>query len=152
MNSLNALAVEGKINENASIRDQHSTIINAPIEKVWAILSDLENWPNWNSDVKKIELSGKVEEGAKFQWTIGRLKANSQIQHLHAPNTLTWTGKTNWVKRIYVWSLEPDDKKTIVTVSTSLQGFLTVLVENHQRVYNELLNWLETLKNKAEGE
>lgn len=152
MNSLNALAVEGKINENASIRDQHSTIINAPIEKVWAILSDLENWPNWNSDVKKMELSGKVEEGTKFQWTIGRLKANSQIQHLYAPTTLTWTGKTNWVKRIYVWSLEPDDKKTIVTVSTSLQGFLTVLVENHQRVYNELLHWLEALKNKAEGE
>jgi len=27
-----------------------------------------------------------------------------------------------------------------------------VLTENHQKVYNELLNWLESLKKKSEEE
>lgn len=150
MHRINALAKEGKINENASIRDQHSIIINAPIDKVWDNLTNLNEWPKWNKDVKKMKVNGEIKEGTTFHWTIGRLKANSQIQHLEKPTTFSWTGKTNWVKRIYVWSLESDENQTIVTVSTSLQGVLTVLVENHQKVYTELLNWLECLKTKTE--
>ncbi|WP_462249917.1 SRPBCC family protein [Ekhidna sp.] len=152
MKKLNALAQKGKINENAGIRDSHATIINADIEKVWNILVDMENWPSWNPEVKKVTLEGEVEEGTNFQWTQGRTHGNSQIQSVKKPNTLSWTSKAKLVKRIYVWSLEFDEGQTIATVSASFQGAFVVLAENHQKVYNELLTWLELLKNKAEEE
>lgn len=150
MNRSIALAKEGKINENASIRDQHSIIINAPIEEVWEILTNLKEWPSWYGNVKRMEVDEMVEEGTQFKWTLGRVKSISQIQRLARPNTFSWTGKSKWVKRIYVWSLEADENQTIVTVSSSLQGTFTVLVENHQKVYTQLINWLECLKSKSE--
>lgn len=150
MKKLNALAQKGKINENAGIRDSHATIINADIDKVWNILVDMENWPTWNPEVKKVTMDGEVEVGTNFKWIQGRTHGNSQIQKVDKPHTLSWTSKAKLVKRIYVWSLESDEGQTIATVSASFQGTFVVLAENHQKVYNELLNWLELLKNKAE--
>lgn len=34
---------------------QTEIIINAPAEKVWAVLTDFENYPDWNPFVQKIE-------------------------------------------------------------------------------------------------
>ncbi|MEP1032574.1 SRPBCC family protein [Ekhidna sp.] len=152
MKKLNALAQKGKINENAGIRDSHSTIINADIDKVWNVLIDMENWPSWNPDVKQVILEGEVAEGVNFSWTQGRTHGKSQIQTVKKPSTLSWTSKAKLVKRIYVWSLESDEGQTIATVSASFQGAFVVFAENHQKVYNELLNWLERIKEKTEGE
>ena len=44
------------------------TEINAPVEKVWAILTDFKSYPEWNPFVKSI--TGKVEEGATFKVVI----------------------------------------------------------------------------------
>ncbi|MEQ6168579.1 MULTISPECIES: SRPBCC family protein [unclassified Ekhidna] len=150
MKKLNALAQKGQINENASIRDSHSTIINADINKVWDILVDMQDWPNWMSDVKKVTLDGDPAEGTTFKWVQGRAHGISQIQAFKKPNTLSWTSKARMVKRIYVWSLESDEGQTIATVSASFQGTMVVLAQTHQKVYDELLNWLEALKSKAE--
>ena len=152
MKKVNALAKKGQINENAGIRDSHAIIINADIEKVWDVLVDMENWPAWNPEVKKVELDGEVAEGTNFKWIQGRTHGKSQIQTVKKPNTLAWTSKAKFVKRIYVWSLESDEGQTIATVSASFQGTLVVFAENHQKVYHELLNWLELLKNKTEEE
>ena len=150
MKKLNALAQKGQINENASIRDSHSTIINSDINKVWDILVNMEDWPNWMSDVKKVSLDGEPAEGTTFKWVQGRSHGTSQIQAFKKPHTLSWTSKARMVKRIYVWSLESDEGQTIATVSASFQGAMVVLAQTHQKVYDELLNWLESLKNKAE--
>ena len=91
-------------------------------------------------------------EGTKFDWKIGRMNLSSQIQLMEKPGVIAFTGKSTLVKRIYVWSFETDDKQTIASLSTSLQGWFTVWVENHRSVYNELLSWLELLKQKAESE
>ncbi len=150
MKRLNALAKKGEINENASIKDSHSIVINASIKKVWDVLTDIEKWPHWNADVKRVELKGDLNEGANFIWKQGRTQGQSEIQQIKEPTSFSWTSKAKWVKRIFVWSLESDENQTIVTVSASLQGALVVIVENHQKVYDELLNWLECLKTKAE--
>ncbi|SNS69731.1 Polyketide cyclase / dehydrase and lipid transport [Ekhidna lutea] len=150
MKRLNALAQKGQINENASIRDMHSIIINADIDKVWKILVNMEDWPKWNPEVKKVTKEGELAEGTVFKWVQGRTHGVSQIQALSKPNLLTWTSKASMVKRIYVWTLESDEGQTIATVSASFQGFMVVLAQNHQKVYDELLSWLECLKNKAE--
>ncbi|MEO1255120.1 MAG: SRPBCC family protein [Bacteroidota bacterium] len=150
MKSLNKLAQEGKINEHASIRDSHSIIINASIDNVWKILTDIDHWNSWNNTVKTTKLEGNLVEGSFFDWRQGRNQIKSQIQLLKKPTSFAWTSESKWVKRISVWSLVSDENQTIATVSTSLQGPMVVIVENHQKIYDELLNWLECLKSEAE--
>ena len=144
------LAKEGRINENASIKDQHSIIINAPIDKVWEILADLSNWPTWNEDISKVVVNGDLEEGSRFSWVYNGNKINAEIQLLKEPNELAWSGKARWVKEIYVWQLESDENQTIVTLSASLSGSFTIFVNSHQKVYRELIQWVECLKKAAE--
>ncbi|MEQ9405016.1 MAG: SRPBCC family protein [Cyclobacteriaceae bacterium] len=151
MKKLETLAKEGKINENASIKDGHSIIINAPINKVWGVLTDLEKWPNWNPVIKNVSTGGKPEKGMNFKWTFDGTKYSSQIQAIKEPETLAWTGKSSWIKSIHVWQLESDDNQTIASLSTSLQSTFAVLVNKHQKVYNDLIGWLECLKNTAES-
>lgn len=152
MQKLDTLAKEGKINENAGVKDGHSIIINAPIKKVWEILIDMANWPEWNDIVKKLKIEGEPEVGKNFQWNFDGTKFSAQIQGIAEPNTLTWTGKSNWSKSIHVWQLEDDDNQTIATLSASLQGTFSILSTKHQKVYNDLLIWLQRLKDKAEEE
>ena len=40
-------------------------IINAPVEKVWNVLTDFPQYPNWNPFIKYIQ--GNVQEGEKIQ-------------------------------------------------------------------------------------
>ena len=37
-----------------------SVEINAPLERVWSLFNNVEDWPRWISSLKKIE---KVSEG-----------------------------------------------------------------------------------------
>ena len=150
MNNLNALASQGKINENASVKDQHSIIINAPAAKVWGILVDMEAWPQWNDKIKNVKLDGEVTKGTNFGWTFDGKKFSSQIQSAEESSTLAWTGKSSLVKSVYVWQLEDDENQTIATLSTSMQGTFTILFNKHQKIYDDLLYWLQTLKEKAE--
>lgn len=150
MNRLNALAKEAKINDNASIKDQHSIIINAPIEKVWSIILKIEKWPEWNAEITKVRSDGTVQEGSKFEWSYNQSTLNSEIQLIDPPNAISWTTNSKWAKGIYVWQLEQDDKQTIATVGLSLQGTFVILMNNHQRVYKTLLRWLDFLKSASE--
>ena len=40
-------------------------LIDAPTDKVWAVLTDFKNYPTWNPFITSIE--GNVEEGRKFK-------------------------------------------------------------------------------------
>lgn len=151
MNNLNALASEGKINENANIKDRHSIIINAPIDKVWGILINMEQWPSWNEKIKNVQIDGEVANGTNFKWTFDGKKFTSQIQSAAKPNMLSWTGKSSMAKSVHIWQLEDDENQTIASLATSLQGTFTILFNKHQKVYNDLLSWLQELKEAAEN-
>jgi uncharacterized protein YndB with AHSA1/START domain len=46
--------------------EQASITINAPIEVVWAVFTDVERWPTWASSFRSVELvNGPMRLGAK---------------------------------------------------------------------------------------
>ncbi len=151
MKRLKELAKKGEINQNASIRNTHSLVINSPIEHVWDIITAIEKWSEWNPSFKKTSLKGSCKKGAHFTWTYRKTKGYSEIQQIDKPFSFSWTSKANWIKRIFVWSLEADENQTIVTLKASLQGVLVVLLENPQKVYDEILEWIKCLKIEAEN-
>lgn len=148
MKTLGPLAKEGKINQDASVRDSQSAIINAPVEKVWQILFDISNWPKWNDEIKSIAID-KVEVGANFTWTVGNNTIKSTIRQIKEKEMISWTGNTMGIKVIHVWKLEADGNQTIVTTEESMQGFFTLFF-SHQKLHSSLLNWLDRLRETAE--
>jgi uncharacterized membrane protein len=150
MKELESQAKEGRINENASIRDRQSVIINGPIDKVWSVLTDVREWPSWNKEIKSASCE-KVEVGAKFEWHIRHSHFKSTFQVVDKPNVLSWTGKSKLVKSIFVWNLEASDSQTIVTVEESVEGFVIPIFNNHSKLHDILMDWLAALKEKTEG-
>ena len=55
---------------------RHETIINLPREAVFAVLTDIANWPKWDLDLVATELDGAVlRAGSRFSITPKGTKA-----------------------------------------------------------------------------
>jgi uncharacterized protein YndB with AHSA1/START domain len=48
---------------------EHSIDTGASPEAIWREWSDVERWPEWNSDIERIELDGSFEAGGKIAMT-----------------------------------------------------------------------------------
>lgn len=149
MKSLEALAQEGRINEDASIRDRQSIIINAPLDTVWEVLMDIGKWPEWNPVIKSVKYE-KVAEGEIFEWATRHSHVTSQFQRIQPKEVVSWISKTRFVKAIYVWNLEASDNQTIVTVEESIEGLIIPIITNHSKIHGLLMDWLEALKKKTD--
>ena len=148
MKNLNPLAREGKINEDANIMDRQSIIINSPIEKVWKLLINVKEWPEWNHDIKIDKYTSTTNE-EPFKWQIKGQSINSSFQKIDPPNLLSWTSRSKLFKAVNVWKLEQAGDQTIVSAEESIQGLSTFFF-GHQKLHNTLLTWLSRLKVKAE--
>lgn len=140
------------INEKAPVKARNQIEINAPINSVWNILTEIDNWANWQKAVTKTVVNGEIIEGTTFDWKAGGLSFKSQI-HTSEPTTrFGWTGKTIGTSAIHNWIFEDKGKSTLVTVEESLDGFLPKLFKNFfQKTLDEgILKSLEELKSISE--
>lgn len=148
MKFLNPLAKEGKINKDAHITDRQSIIINCPIERVWELMVNVQQWPEWNHDIK-VDKFTTTESEEPFKWQIKGQSIRSTFQKVDPPYTLSWTSKSQLFKAVNVWKLERAGDQTIVSAEESIQG-LSAFFFGHQKLHNTLLTWLSRLKMKAE--
>ena len=125
-------------------------IINSPVEEVFKILSDVNNWPEWQSAVTKARINGPVKPGTKFKWKAGGLLINSKLHTVNPGSEIGWTGRIWWIKAVHNWSLSNENNNTKVVVRESLSGLGSSMM---QKSLNEGMkkNLLE-LKNKAESQ
>ena len=112
------------VNVNAPVRASGEIEIAADPEVVWEVLARIEEWPNWNPDVKAVSLNGEVTEGTSFQWKSGPGSINSTFRQVDRPRVLAWTGKTLGIRAIHVWRVEPKNDHSIVTSDESWEGLL----------------------------
>ena len=96
--------------------------IEAPIETVWGILSDLENWPTWNKSVSKIRVDGPIAAGTSFFWVGNGSKIVSRLEEVDPPRRIAWTGKLFGIRATHVWELEEKGQGTQVHTEESFEG------------------------------
>ena len=149
MKTLDAQAKEGKINVNAGIRDRQSVIINASIERVWEVLTNVDGWSEWYDEIESASCD-KVRIGASFEWVTKSAHLHSVFRLVNEPTQLAWTGKSKIAKSIYVWNLEVADDQTIVTVEKSSEGFLISVFNRQSKIHDDLLAWIGALKEESE--
>lgn len=145
------LAAAGHIDDSAPVHASSQILISAPIDKVWKILTAIDEWPKWQTAISSAKVSGPLQPGTEFVWTSGHAKIKSRLA-LIAPNAdLAWTGTSLGTKAIHVWHLKATEEgKTLVSTEESMSGFGLKLFYSSKDLEKSQKEWLEALKRASE--
>lgn len=131
-------------------------IIDAPIEKVWQVLTDFSNLKNWSSSF--VELKGEFRKNGsvdiQFKTPMGVQKMKKQLFHFEEGKSFGWTGVfILGMKDYHLHTLEavsPTQTKFIQTDNFSggasflLKGMLHKQLKKAYGIFNqELKNQVE---------
>jgi hypothetical protein len=73
-------------------------VIHSTPQKVWAVLTDFENYPNWNPFVKS--LTGEVKEGKKIRIVLPGMKFRPTVLKFEPEKEFRWIGHL-WMKGLF---------------------------------------------------
>ena len=113
--------------------------IVAPPERVWAVLADLERWPEWTPSVTSIELlvPGPLAVGTRARVSQPKLKpAVWEVTEVKANRSFTWVTRQPGLVVTGLHQLEPIEKGTLATVAVRFSGLLGPLVGRLTRRLN----------------
>ena len=114
-----------------AIHIERSININAPPERVCAVLMDIERWPEWTESMKSVERldSGEFGVGSKAKLKIRRSpSANVWTVTALTPNrSFTWETNSGGVKGVATHVIEPDGNGSKVTLTVDLAGPMATL-------------------------
>jgi uncharacterized protein YndB with AHSA1/START domain len=147
-----AIMVAAASPASAKARSQASITITAPIEKVWALVVDIDHWPQWNKAVEKAHLVGPVARGSVFNWKSGGLGIRSTFQDVVPMQRLSWTGRTVGTSALHSWAFETTDRGVVVTTTESFDGWLPAIMPGtmQKKLDDTLPALLASLKIAAE--
>lgn len=141
------------IDKTAPAIGRAETVIAAPIAAVWARLSDIADWPDWNSGVDWMSACVPLEPGATFEWRAGGMTIRSRLQAVEAPYLLGWTGSALFISARHVCRLTDLGAATRVTRAESFRGAYARALPAHARrqIDKALAQGLGDLKAVCEG-
>lgn len=139
-------------NKEAALYSKKEVIINSPINKVWKIQSDINNWPKWQKDISYSNLDGKLSVGTTFRWKALGMNIISQIQHVETENVIGWTGNSLGMHAVHYWYFKKIGNTTKVITEESLSGWFPQILKlfNQNFLNNSLVKSLNLLKHQAE--
>ena len=104
------------IDRTAPVIVRQEITVDAPIELLWRLHTDVNHWTTWRSDVDSAQLSGEFAPGEVFHWATGGLEIDSAIQAVDPNRRTVWGGPAGGIVGIHVWTFSAvDDGVRIVT-------------------------------------
>jgi uncharacterized protein YndB with AHSA1/START domain len=140
------------INTTAPVKCSKTITIHASSEKVWAVMTDINNWASWQTDISKPKLNGQLKSETTFDWKTGGASIHSTLHTVIPFNQFGWTGKAIGVFAIHNWTVTELDGKTIIQVDESMEGFLAGLFKKsfNKNLEKGMQTWLDLLKKECE--
>ena len=140
------------INTAAPVVTRDEILIDAPIETIWSVQTDVAAWPSWQPDVDGATSDGPLKVGSVFRWQTAGLDITSTVEEVDPPRRIAWGGPAQGIVAVHVWSLEPRDDGVLVRTEESWEGEpVDAQVETLQSALDGSLRaWLGNLKRAAE--
>ena len=110
------------VNLSAPVIAREEIRIDADVQAVWDVLSDIEHWPAWNKAVRSLTLHGSVAPGTSFEWKAGPGTIKSRLAEVDPPHRIVWTGVTLGIKAVDAFSFEASEGGTLVRQAESWGG------------------------------
>lgn len=130
---------------------QHINVAARPTQ-VWAVLTDIDRWAAWQSDIKQPRLNGPLQPGSSFDWKSSGAGIHSTLHTVAPAHEFGWTSKSLGVFAIHNWTLTAVPEGTRVTVEESMQGLLASLLKGflNRGLATGTQHWLAALKAEVE--
>jgi uncharacterized membrane protein len=123
---------ERKRRKEAIVEYRTSIEIDAPAEKVWAVLADVERWPEWTKSMQRVDLveGSELQRGTKVRIKQPRLPAMVwEVTELEPDRDFTWQATSGGVTSIgsHRLSVTPANR-VVADLSFRQTGMLASLV------------------------
>jgi len=140
------------VNQIAPVKTMQSVKIHASPEKVYAVFTNVQKWPEWQREITAAKLNGPLRSGSFIEWSTAGMNIKSTLQTVETNQKIGWCGKAFGAFAIHTWQFQQHDSYTIVTVNESMEGWMVKLMKGY---FQKNLNiatkkWLEALKSEAE--
>lgn len=142
------------------ISGERSVDLNAPIDQVWRVVSDVENGPQWQDSLKSVTVLERDADGRASlveELADAKIKTvRAVLRYTYAPGYLTWVQEKGDAKSLSgSWRLEDLGGRTRATfaIETDLGKMLgLVLRPIEDKVVDALAGGaVKDLKTKIEG-
>lgn len=130
--------------------------IRAPSDRVWAVMSDIERWPEWTPTVTSIQRldRGPLAVGSRARIRQPKLPpAKWQVTELEEGRSFTWVSRGPGVRVTARHGVEANQGGSQATLSLQFSGFFGPLVARLTRGLNQRYLALEAkgLRERSEG-
>ncbi|HEX5494456.1 MAG TPA: SRPBCC family protein [Mycobacteriales bacterium] len=108
-----------------------SITISAPVESVWAVLTDLERWPDWTASMRSVRAlgSGPTGVGSRFEVRQPRMPvAVWEVTEFEPGRSFTWSTRAPGVRVVAHHELRPTDSGTRADMAVDMTGPMAGLV------------------------
>ena len=132
-----------------------SVEINAPPERVWAVISGFERWPEWTASVQRIQPldPGPVAVGNRYRiWQPKVPPAVWKLTALEPGRAFTWKSGTALARATACHVVESVGAGSRVTLTLTYGGWLGAMVARITRDLNDRYLKMEALGLKARAE
>lgn len=145
------LAAQGKTDPGAPLQTTQQIIINAPANKIWALLANPQAWPGWNSMIAQTSAPSTLQNGSLFSYDTDGMSIHAAVRRFIPSQALAWTGDVLNFHAIQTWTLTPrPGGATLVATSESVNGFMISFFFSRAQMERDDQSWLEKLKAAAE--
>jgi hypothetical protein len=138
---------------NAPVKVCNDIVIDAPPEKVWALLVRAVLWPCWYPNSSKVRFVNSpgpdLQGGTMFRWKTFDVNIISEVQEFLPVERLAWDGRGRVGIRVYhAWLLQRVDGGCRVLTEERQLGWLCTLGHRvcPNRMYDGHQLWLERLR------
>lgn len=146
------LALAGEIDNFAPVQALGSIVVEAPVNRVWAALSNVTNWPAIRADINTVWQAEAAASGVIFTWRTGEVAVTSRFGIVDPERLLTWTTTAPGLAAVHVYSFEVlGPALTRISAAESMDGPIVAAVQfNNSQLAERIQSWLIGIKNFAE--
>ena len=148
-----SLSTPTGIDHAAPVIARHEIDISAPLEIVWRLHTDVNDWTTWQTDITASHADGSFEPGASFDWTSFGFSVRSTIYEVVDRSRVLWGGTAEGITGVHEWQF--DESSGVVHVTT-IEFFAGEPVAADSTAMQSMLDtsltsWLAHLKAAAES-
>jgi carbon monoxide dehydrogenase subunit G len=113
------------------IRISRTIHINTPPHAVWAVMTDVERWPEWTESMKSVE---RLEQGPFGLGSTAKLRIRRaptagiwKVTEFTEGRSFTWEIDSGGVHGVATHLIEPDGAGSNATLTVTLSGLIATL-------------------------